>query len=336
MSFSEIDHKKPRAIFLMGPTASGKTGLAMALAQRLPCEIISVDSALVYRGLDIGTAKPSAGELAIAPHRLIDIRDPAEPYSAADFRQDALRAMADIVAEGKVPLLVGGTMLYFKVLYHGLADMPPADQQIRSDIEALAKQHGWPFIHEQLKAVDPASAARINPNDPQRLQRALEVYRITGMSMTQLHQAQTQSGQPLSRQQAAPDFHYQVCQMAIAPNDRSILHQRIARRFHAMIDQGLIDEVRRLFERGDLSKELPSIRSVGYRQVWEYLEQRCSYEEMVERGIVATRQLAKRQLTWLRGWQNLHWIMTKEYDDEGILQEKLLSEALQIIAMESI
>lgn len=296
----QTDSGLPRAIFLMGPTASGKTDLAIRLVEQHPCEIISVDSALVYKGLDIGSAKPDAAELARAPHRLIDIRDPADSYSAADFRKDALAAMAEISRAGKIPLLVGGTMLYFKALLEGMADMPEADLAIRAEIESEARQSGWPHLHAQLAAVDPESAARIHPNHSQRIERALGVYRSTGITMTAFHQRQA-SNQP---------FPYDVCQLAIAPLDRKILHRRIEKRFHQMMEQGFVDEVRALHSRGDLHLDLPSIRAVGYRQVWEYLDGALDYDEMIERGIIATRQLAKRQFTWLRAWQGLHWIHT--------------------------
>ena len=290
---------KPLAIFLMGPTASGKSALAMELVQRLPCDIISVDSALVYRGMDIGTAKPTATELALAPHRLIDLLDPAQAYSAADFCRDALREMAAITAAGRIPLLVGGTMLYYKALLDGLSPLPEADPQIRAQIEAEAQALGWAVLHQQLLQIDPVAGARIHPNDPQRLSRALEVYRITGKSMTEL------------TQQSGCELPYRTLQYAIAPTDRALLRQRIAERFAAMLAQGFEAEVRTLFERGDLSPDLPSIRCVGYRQMWDYLAGVIDYEEMRYRGTVATNQLAKRQLTWLRGWSHpLTWLET--------------------------
>ena len=297
----------PPAIFLMGPTASGKTDLAIELARVLPCEIVSVDSALVYRGMDIGTAKPSRELLAEFPHRLIDIRDPAESYSAAEFRRDALAAMAEITAAGRIPLLVGGTMLYFKALLEGLADMPSADPEVRAQLEAQAAAEGLAALHAELARVDPESAARIHPNDPQRLVRALEVYRVSGLSMTEHRRRQVlqnlHAGAPLG--QALP---YTVAHLAIAPERRQELHERIARRFRLMLEQGLIAEVEALHARGDLHPGLPSIRSVGYRQVWEYIEGRLTRDEMTERGIIATRQLAKRQFTWLRSWSQLHWL----------------------------
>jgi tRNA dimethylallyltransferase len=294
----------PPAIFLMGPTASGKTDLAMALADQYPCDIISVDSTQVYRGLDIGSAKPDRATLERYPHRLIDIRDPSEPYSAADFREDALREMEQITAAGRVPLLVGGTMLYFRVLLEGLADLPPADPAIREQIEADASEQGWPAMHARLAEVDPESAARLHPNHSRRIARALEVYAQTGKTLTQLHQLQQEDELP-----------YRVLQFAIAPEDRAVLHQRIADRLCAMMEQGFVEEVQALHNRDDLSADLPAIRAVGYRQLWEYVETTVSgghpeREQALERAIIATRQLAKRQLTWLRGWPDLYWLHT--------------------------
>ena len=297
----------PPAIFLMGPTAAGKTDLALALARVLPCELISVDSALVYRDMDIGTAKPSKAVLAEYPHQLIDIRDPAQTYSAAEFRADALQAMAAATARGRIPLLVGGTMLYFKALLEGLADMPAADQALRAELEAQAARDGWLALHEQLRAVDPESAARIHPNDPQRLLRALEVYRLSGQSMT-AHRLLQHGQSPDSDASSASLLPYTVAQLAIAPLQRHVLHARIAERFQQMLDQGFVDEVQALHARGDLHAQMPSIRAVGYRQAWDYLEGRLSRAEMQERGVIATRQLAKRQFTWLRGWDGLHWL----------------------------
>ncbi|WP_053907113.1 tRNA (adenosine(37)-N6)-dimethylallyltransferase MiaA [Moellerella wisconsensis] len=291
-----MTQQKPNAIFLMGPTASGKTALAIELRQRLPVDIISVDSALIYRGMDIGTAKPSAEELRLAPHRLIDILDPSQPYSAADFRRDALAAMAEITAAGRIPLLVGGTMLYFKALLEGLSPLPSADAEVRAKIEEIAQNDGWEAIHQRLKQVDPVAAARIHPNDPQRLSRALEVYLISGQSLTELTQT------------AGEELPYNVFQFAIAPQDRKILHSRIEKRFHQMLNSAFEDEVRSLYDRGDLHVDLPAIRCVGYRQMWSYLAGEIDYDEMVFRGVCATRQLAKRQITWLRSWENVHWL----------------------------
>ena len=279
----------PPAIFLMGPTASGKTDVAIRLAQEYPIDIISVDSSMVYRGLDIGTAKPTAEELALAPHRLIDIRDPAQPYSAADFRVDALREMAEITSKGRIPLLVGGTMLYFKVLKEGLANLPEANEVVRAEILLEAQTHGWPYIHQKLATIDPVTAARLTPNDSQRLQRALEVYYLTGTPLSVLHQAQEIQTLP-----------YRLLEIALLPKERSVLHERIEKRFDLMLANGFVDEVRALKAREDLHLELPAIRSVGYRQVWEYLDGVYDAKEMRYRGIVATRQLAKRQHTWLR------------------------------------
>jgi tRNA dimethylallyltransferase len=297
----------PPAIFLMGPTAAGKTDLAIELTKVLPCELISVDSALVYRGMDIGTAKPSKELLVEFPHRLIDIIDPVQSYSAAEFRADALAAMADITARGNIPLLVGGTMLYFKALQEGLADMPPADAGIRAQLEAEAAALGWQGLHDQLAEVDPVSAARIHPNDPQRLIRALEVYRVSGLSMTAHREQQTAQ----STDAAASGRHqlpYTVANLAIAPADRHVLHDRIAQRFVHMLEQGFVDEVLALRARGDLHAGLSSMRAVGYRQVWDHLDGKLTWEQMQERGVIATRQLAKRQFTWLRSWADLQWL----------------------------
>lgn len=290
----------------MGPTASGKTDLAIRLRQQLPVELISVDSALIYKDMDIGTAKPDADELAQAPHRLIDIRDPAQSYSAADFRADALKEMADIVAQGRIPLLVGGTMLYYKALLEGLSPLPAADPAIRAQIEQEAADKGWQAMHEELVRIDPVSGARIHPNDPQRLSRALEVFRISGKTLTELTKTQGDA------------LPYRVHQFAITPTDRAVLHRRIEQRFEKMIEAGFEQEVRALYERGDLHPDLPSIRCVGYRQMWEYLDGQCSLDEAVFRGICATRQLAKRQITWLRSWKDLTWLDSS--DPESALQ----------------
>ncbi|MDX1901812.1 MAG: tRNA (adenosine(37)-N6)-dimethylallyltransferase MiaA [Gammaproteobacteria bacterium] len=278
----------------MGPTASGKTALAVQLVQQFPCEIISVDSAMVYRGMDIGTAKPDEDTLKIAPHWLINIRDPAEPYSAAQFCEDASHAITDIFSRNKIPLLVGGTMLYFRALQKGLSELPSADAGIRQKILTEAEDLGWPALHDKLLKKDPASAARIHPHDSQRIQRALEVLEMTGQPLSVLHQV---------KQKKFED--HSIVNIAIAPKDRSILHDRIATRFHQMLAFGFVDEVRALFAREDLSIEMPAIRSAGYRQVWLYLQGKLNYSEMETRGIIATRQLAKRQLTWLRHWPNV-------------------------------
>ncbi|ERS89522.1 tRNA (adenosine(37)-N6)-dimethylallyltransferase MiaA [Halomonas sp. PBN3] len=288
---------RPPAILLMGPTAAGKTDLAIALHERLGVELISVDSAMVYRGMDIGSAKPSAEELARAPHRLIDIRDPAEPYSAADFREDALREMREISAAGRVPLLVGGTMMYLKQLLHGVANLPSADPVVRAGLEAELESRGLAALHAELGRVDPASAARIHPNDPQRLLRALEVFRLSGRPLSELW-----------AEQRPETFPWRTLSIGLAPADRAVLHERIAARFRAMLAQGLVEEVAALRARGDLDASLPAMKSVGYRQVWEYLDGEVDRAGLEQRGIVATRQLAKRQLTWMRGWEALHWV----------------------------
>ena len=288
---------KAKIISLMGPTASGKTAFAMELYDKYPIDIISVDSALIYRGMDIGSAKPTKQEQQKYPHKLIDICDPAESYSAANFRHDAIEEIEKSLSNGRTPLLVGGTMLYFKALIDGLSPLPAADSDIRQQIEEKANKLGWQAIHEELKKVDPVSAQRIHPNDPQRLNRALEVYLISGKSLTELTQ---ESGEALP---------YDIIQLAIMPKDRAELHQRIEQRFLQMLDQGFEEEVKTLMQRSDLHTNLPSIRCVGYRQMWEYLNGDTSYDEMVFKGICATRQLAKRQITWLRGWkQPITWL----------------------------
>ncbi|PLW81822.1 tRNA (adenosine(37)-N6)-dimethylallyltransferase MiaA [Kineobactrum sediminis] len=289
---------RPLVVCLLGPTAAGKTDLAIELAQALGGELVSVDSALVYRGLDIGSAKPDY------PHHLVDIRDPADSYSAADFVADARGVIADIVARGKTPILVGGTMLYFRAFLEGLASMPGTDPVIRADIEAEAARIGWPALHARLVDVDPKTAAQIHPNHSQRISRALEVFVGSGIPLS--HWQHSGAG-------ALPAAAgYRIRQLAICPRDRAVLHQRIARRFLAMVDAGLVEEVRRLHERPELHAGLPAIRAVGYRQVWRFLEGECSLDEAIEQGIAATRQLAKRQLTWLRKWPDLHWLQTDE------------------------
>lgn len=279
----------PPAIFLMGPTASGKTGVAVELAQSLPVEIISVDSALVYRDMNIGTAKPDAATLVRAPHHLIDIIDPTAAYSAATFRHDALRLMADITARGRIPLLVGGTMLYFKALREGLDELPQADAAVRAALDAEIAQHGIAHLYRQLAAVDTETAARLAPGDTQRIQRAMEIYRVTGQPMSSL-----------IRQQAAHELPYRVLPIALVPSDRAALHRRIATRFAQMLELGLVDELCGLQAGYALHPDLPSMRCVGYRQTWEFLEGKISEGELLEKGVIATRQLAKRQLTWLR------------------------------------
>ncbi len=279
----------PAAILLMGPTASGKSTLAMTLAGRFPVEIVSVDSAQVYRGMNIGTAKPSPSERGTAPHHLIDIIDPTQTYSAARFRADALRLMSEITARGRIPLLVGGTMLYFKALREGLSELPESDAEVRARLDAEAVARGWPALHAELVRVDPETAARLKPTDAQRIQRALEVFRVTGKPMSQLLGRRKQAGLP-----------FRLIEIALIPSDRAALHRRIETRFDAMLKDGLVEELRTLRKRYALRPELPSMRCVGYRQAWQFLEGDIKRDELRDRGIFATRQLAKRQLTWLR------------------------------------
>jgi len=288
---------KPTAILLMGATASGKTEFAISLCKRFPCDIISVDSALVYRGMDIGTAKPDIETLQRVPHRLIDIRDPEEGYSAGDFVRDARAEMADILARGRIPLLVGGTMMYFRALTQGIAELPGADPATRRAIDAKAADEGWPAVHAELQAVDPAAAARINPNDSQRLQRALEVYRLSGKTLTQW---QDEARSP------SDDVTYLKVALQIEP--RKVLHGRIAQRLDQMVENGFIDELRGLRERPGLTQKSSSMRSVGYRQFWDYLEHRCTLDQAKEKALFATRQLAKRQFTWLRSEESVFTI----------------------------
>ncbi|MBU3023596.1 tRNA (adenosine(37)-N6)-dimethylallyltransferase MiaA [Aestuariibacter sp. A3R04] len=305
-----VKSTKP-VVSIMGPTASGKTGLALALADVVPCEIISVDSALIYRGMDIGTAKPTCDELAAVPHWLIDIRDPAESYSVAEFRQDVLQCIEEIHSRNKLPVLAGGTMMYFNALIKGISPLPKSDEVIRAHINREAALSGWQALHEELERVDPVSAGRIHPNDPQRLTRALEVYRATGRTLTSW---QAEKGEPCP---------YDITQFAVAPADRAVLHERIALRFDTMLEAGFIEEVKALYARGDLHEDLPAVRSVGYRQAWQYLAGEIDYAEMRERGIIATRQLAKRQLTWLRGWPSLHWLDTFDNNNLAKILSKL-------------
>jgi tRNA dimethylallyltransferase len=290
------DRSRPPAIFLMGPTASGKTDMAVGLRQAFPVDIISVDSALVYRGMDVGTAKPGARTLALAPHALIDIRDPSERYSAAEFREDALAEMRGITARGRVPLLAGGTMLYFRALAEGLAPLPAADPEVRRRLKNEARANGWAALHERLARLDPATAERIHPNDPQRIQRALEVIELTGRRMSTLHEEQEASG-----------HGYRLLKIVACPRPRSVLHERIAERWDQMVETGFLDEVRTLRQRGDLDREMPSMRCVGYRQAWAFLEGEIGREELREKALAATRQLAKRQLTWLRQETDALW-----------------------------
>jgi tRNA dimethylallyltransferase len=297
----------PPAVFLMGPTASGKTALAAALVKRLPLEIISVDSAMVYRGMAIGSARPDAELLRAAPHRLIDFRDPAEPYSAAEFRRDALMEIADITASGRIPLLVGGTLLYFRTLEQGLSVLPAADPAVRARLETEARRIGLEGLYARLQAIDPPSAARIHANDPQRIQRALEVYELTGRPLSEFHRR--------GRGAALPN---RVIKLIVAPRDRELLQARIARRFRGMLAAGFVDEVRALYERGDLNTELPALRAVGYRQIWALLAGEIDYEAMVNQAIVATRQYAKRQMTWLRGEAGGKWFVA---EDPAVLEQ---------------
>jgi tRNA dimethylallyltransferase len=301
---------KPFVVFIMGPTAVGKTDLAVQLHENIDSEIISVDSAMVYRGMDIGTGKPDKALLEKAPHRLIDICDPNESYSAARFQQDARVAVEQIHGNGKVPILVGGTGLYFRALEQGLAELPEANYRIRARLEEEAETEGWQSLHDKLSKIDPEAAARINENDPQRIQRALEVYEITGETLTDL----------LSEGRKQP-FPYPIKKIILSPEDRSLLHERIKQRFLAMLKSGLLEEVEKLHQRCDLSLAMPSMRLVGYRQVWRYLDGQTGYEEMQEHAIIATRQLAKRQITWCRSESHGNW-----YDP---LESGILSKILQ-------
>lgn len=298
-----LEQNKKSVICLMGPTASGKTPLAVELVQQFPLEIISVDSAMVYRGMDIGTAKPDAETLKIAPHHLIDICDPAEAYSAGKFRTDALRLINEIHAKDKIPFLVGGTMLYFRALLQGIAALPRADESVREALMQRAQAEGWESLHATLAAIDPEAASRIHANDSQRIQRALEVFMLTGKPITEL---QEQDTSPLSG--------FNITQIALMPSDRAKLHAKIAQRFQMMLDAGFIDEVGELMTRGDLLPEMPSMRSVGYRQAWDYLTGKIDENTMREKAIAATRQLAKRQITWLRTWPGCEYIDSESGD----------------------
>jgi tRNA dimethylallyltransferase len=300
-----MNRSPPPVVFLMGPTAAGKTGLALALHARLPVEIVSVDSSQVYRGLDIGTAKPTPEEQARAPHRLIDIRDPAEIYSAAHFCDDARREIAAITRAGRIPLLVGGTMFYFRALEYGLAPLPSADPTVRARLTQQALAQGWPALHARLAARDPASAARIGPNDAQRIQRALEIIELTGETPSVLNRAHR------------ADFSYHAIKLALAPAERLRLHDQIGGRFEEMLERGLVAEVEALYRRGDLDLQLPSIRTVGYRQIWLYLTGELNYSEMAVRAKAATRQLAKRQFTWLRRYPEVTWLDSNAADLVG-------------------
>ena len=295
------DPLKPRVLTLTGPTASGKSGLAEELSRRFPIEIVSVDSAVVYRDMDIGTAKPSPTVLKSIPHHLVDIRDPSEPYSAAEFRHDVIRIIQDVLARGRSPLLVGGTMLYFRALKHGIAQLPGADAGIRERISKVGEDQGWDEVHKQLTQVDPVAAARINPNDAQRLQRALEVYEITGQTLSELHEI------------GHEDCPFDLVELAVVP-PRALLHVRIDERLNTMLETGFIDEVRLLFEREDLNTELPSMKAVGYRQIWSYLAGELTEVQMREKIGVATRRLAKHQYTWLNSWEDLQVFESADID----------------------
>ncbi|MDV6320347.1 tRNA (adenosine(37)-N6)-dimethylallyltransferase MiaA [Chromohalobacter sp. HP20-39] len=298
-----MNDTRPLAILLMGPTAAGKTDLAIALRECLGGELISVDSAMIYRDMDIGTAKPSADELARAPHRLIDIRDPAETYSAAEFREDALAEMRDISSQGRIPILVGGTMMYIKRLIDGVAELPARDPALREELAQRARHEGLGALHEELSQIDPVAARTIHPHNRQRLMRALEVYRLTGRALGELW-----------AEQPRETFPWRLVSIALAPTDRRVLHARIAQRFESMLAGGFREEVAALRARGDLHPGLPAIRCVGYRQMWEHLNGETDEATMRERGMAATRQLAKRQLTWLRNWQGVQWIDSETTD----------------------
>ncbi len=308
-----MENIKLPIVFIMGPTASGKTSLAIDLVKKYPFEIISVDSALIYKEMAIGTAKPTDKELALAPHHLINFLDPALSYSVADFRRDALSKIKEIHARNKIPLLVGGTMLYHRALLYGLSDLPSSDPKIRDRLNLLIAENGPEFLHQKLAEIDPVSANKIHPNDPQRVQRALEVYEISGKPLSVLQQQS--KGQALN---------YPISKIVIAPATRELLRERIAIRFHQMIKQGFIDEVKQLYNRGDLSLDIPSMRSIGYRQVWEHLDEQLSYDEMIEKGITATRQFAKRQMTWLKKEQDALWLETGGKDNLELVIKNLM------------
>ena len=305
----------PPAIMLMGPTASGKTALSLYLADQFPFEIISVDSALVYKGMDIGTSKPDQNVLQNCPHHLVDICSPEEVYSVAQFRSDALKAMQDITSRGKIPLLVGGTMLYYRSLIQGLSELPSANEEVRKSLEQYMDKHGLPALHKRLQSVDLVAAQNIHPNDPQRIQRALEVYEISGKPISQWWEEQKGDKLP-----------YSVLKIAVSTSERSLLHERIEMRFKQMLEEGFVDEVKTLRARGDLDLNKPSMRAVGYRQAWQYLDDEYSFEDMQYKGIVATRQLAKRQLTWLRSEQDLHWFKS----DQNNFEQQVLKLIQQV------
>lgn len=319
--YSDPKSPRPPAIFLMGPTASGKTALALQLRDQFPLEIISVDSALVYRGMDIGTAKPDAATRARAPHRLVDIRDPTGHYSAAEFRQDALHEMSCVSQAGRVPLLVGGTMLYFRALSGGLAHLPAASPSLRRRLVQEAGAAGWAHLHARLAELDPIAAEHIHPHDPQRIQRALEVIELSGRKLSALQREH--------QQQRQPQCGYRVLRLVVCPADRQVLHQRIETRFHDMLEHGFIDEMKALRARGDLGPEMPAMRCVAYRQAWKYLEGEIDLQEMTRQAVVATRQLAKRQLTWLRQESAALW-----YDlDFAAAQKSVFDEVAGFLAL---
>ncbi len=297
------------AIFIIGPTASGKTGLAMKLMAHFPIELISVDSALIYKDMDIGTAKPSPKELEQAPHRLISFLDPSESYSAADFRRDALREMKEITQQGKIPVLVGGTMLYYRALENGLAILPEANEEVRQALNQQAEKHGWDYLHQRLLELDPVAGKRIHPNDKQRVQRALEVYELSGKPLTTLQQEAQMDALP-----------YRLLKIALIP-ERAWVRDLAEKRFDQMLKQGFLDEVKALYKRGDLHADLPSIRCVGYRQAWQFLEGKLDENEMKERAVIATRQLAKRQMTWMRSEPNITRFDAKNYQLEEVIKK---------------
>ena len=316
----------PLAIFIMGPTASGKTDLAIELRKHLPVDLISVDSAQIYRQLDIGSAKPDIRTLTDHPHRLIDIRNPTEAYSVAEFLRDAKRHMTEITAKGRIPLLVGGSMLYFKILLEGLSDLPEADQGVRDEIQRHADEFGWPSLYDELQQIDPQTAKKLHPNHSQRIQRALEVHQLTGLSMSELQAAATNNG---------IGDHYKVVQFSLIFSDRALLHWRIEQRFEQMMARGLVAEVNDLYQRGDLHPNLPSMRAAGYQQIWQHLEGHCSLDEAVQKSIVASRQLAKRQITWLRNWPKVNEICV-DSGETGSSTENSCNECLKILSQHSI
>jgi len=329
LSDSEFKHLgsdgKPLVVFLMGPTASGKTDLAIGLSEHLPLDLISVDSALVYKGMDVGSAKPDPETLAKYPHALVDILDPAEPYSAAKFCEDAEAQIQSAHQVGRIPLLVGGTMLYFKALRDGLADMPPTDPELREQSEQRAAKEGWPALHEDLRKIDPATADKLHPNHSVRIERALQVYHATGVPLSEYHSEQAES-----------DFEdrYDLRQLAVLPQDRAVLHERIERRLALMFEQGFLEEVQQLYARGDLTEELTSMRAVGYRQLWSYFAGEISLDEAKQRALFATRKLAKRQLTWMRSWPDLKLLYTQDNQGATLSTALLVEKCLKLLSLE--